>query len=94
MSIKTIVNTSDKHSIDKIRVSNRIQHDPASIAQAFNELSFSVCSTLLPDTYVNASFFNNFTLLQFFFFLWKILPTEFQNVINELNVNSGADLME
>lgn len=47
--IKTIINSSVKNSIDKIRVTNKTLNKPACIGKAFNQHFSSVCSTLLPD---------------------------------------------
>ncbi len=72
--LKTIINTSDKHSINQ--------------AQAFNQHFSSVSSTLLPNSYLTTGVFSNNSSCCSSFSFRKILPTEAQNAISELNVNS------
>jgi len=90
--IKTITNTSDKHCINQIRVSNTILHDPLSIAEAFNHHFSSVCSTLISKSDLGTGLLNNALPNHSSFYFRKIQPDEVQNAINELKGNSGAGL--
>ena len=90
--IKTIIYTSDKHCIHRIRVADTVLHDFFSVSQAFNQHFSLVCSNLLPNSHLTTISFGNTSPRCSSFSFRKMLPTEVQNAINDLNVNSGAGL--
>ena len=92
-SIKTIINTSNKSPINKIRDGNTIIHDPSLIAQVFSQHFSTVCSDLISDfSYKYCS--TNIAPCHSTFSFTKITPQEVHNAIKELSLSSGAGLDE
>lgn len=91
--IKTIINTSDKHSINKIRADDTIIHDSLTIAQTFNQHFSTVCSSLLPESnIISPSSHISACPSSSSFSFRKISPLEVQNAINDLKMNSSPGL--
>lgn len=90
--IKNITNTSNKHSVNQIKVNNIIIHDSLSIAQEFNQHFSSVWSTLVSASYLNTDICNETTSCNSSFSFGKIAPIDVQSAIDELKVTSGEGL--
>ena len=90
--IKTIINTTDKLNINKIRVDNTIVHDSLDIAHIFNQHFTTVCSSLPSDSGLFKVSSNHIPACYSSFSFRKISPLEVLNAINDLKVNSSPGL--
>ena len=90
-ALKSIINTSDKSPINKIRDDNAIIHEPLSIAQVFSQHFSTVCSDSISDFSYNQCS-NNMSACHSTFSFNKITPQEVQNAIKQLSLSSGAGL--
>jgi len=90
--MKDIINTSNKHFVNQIRVDNTILHDSLSIAQKFNQHFSSVWSSLVSASYLNTNISNMTASCNSSFSFGKIAPIDVQSAIDELKLTSGAGL--